>query len=56
LALTTAARNAAVALVIVSGNFAGTPAMTAVVAYSLLSIFGAIGCAFLLARIPAYAG
>jgi BASS family bile acid:Na+ symporter len=52
MALTTAARNAAVALVIVSSNFAGTPAMTAVVAYSLVSIFGAIGCAILLARIP----
>lgn len=56
MALTTAARNAAVALVIVSGNFAGTPAMTAVVAYSLVSIFGAIGCAVLLARIPHVAG
>lgn len=52
LALTTAARNAAVALVIASNNFAGTPAMTAVVAYSLVSIFGAMGCAILLARFP----
>jgi bile acid:Na+ symporter, BASS family len=49
LAMTTAARNAAVALVIVSSNFAGTPAVTAVVAYALVSIFGTLGCAFLLA-------
>jgi BASS family bile acid:Na+ symporter len=52
LALSTAARNVAVGLVIVSGNFAGTPAMTAVVAYSLVSIFGAMGCAVLWGRIP----
>lgn len=47
LALTTALRNVAVGLVIVSANFAGTPAVTAVVAYALVSIFGALGCAFL---------
>ena len=52
LALTTAARNAAVALVIVSSNFAGTPAMTAVVAYSLVSIFGSLCVAFLYASVP----
>lgn len=45
LALTTAARNAALALVIVSNNFAGTPAVTAVVGYSLFSILGSLGCA-----------
>lgn len=50
LALTTGVRNAAVALVIASGNFAGTPAMTAVVACSLVSIFGTLGCAILLGR------
>ncbi len=50
LALTTAARNAAVALVIVSRNFAGTPAATAVVAYMLVSIFATLGVAFFLAR------
>lgn len=49
LAITTASRNAGVALVIVSSNFAGTPAMTAVVAYSLVSIFGSLGFAFLFA-------
>lgn len=48
MSLTTAARNAAVALAIVSSNFAGTPAVTAVVAFSLVSIFGSLGCALLL--------
>jgi bile acid:Na+ symporter, BASS family len=43
LAVTTAARNAAVGLVIVTSNFAGTPAVTAVVAYALVSILGALG-------------
>lgn len=52
LAVTTAARNAAVALVIVSANFAGTPAVTAVIAYSVVSIFGTLGVAFLLGVVP----
>jgi BASS family bile acid:Na+ symporter len=52
LALTTASRNAAVGLVIVSSNFAGTPAMSAVVAYSLVSIFGSLGVAFLFGSVP----
>jgi BASS family bile acid:Na+ symporter len=47
LAVTTAVRNAAVALVIVSANFAGTAAVTAVVAYSLVSIFATLGWAWL---------
>jgi BASS family bile acid:Na+ symporter len=46
LAVTTAARNAAVALVIVSGNFADTPAVTAVVAYAFVCIFATLGSAF----------
>ncbi len=46
LALTTGVRNAAVGLVIVSNNFADTPAVSAVVAYSLVSIFGTLMCAF----------
>jgi BASS family bile acid:Na+ symporter len=50
LAVTTASRNAAVALVIVSGSFAGTAAVTAVVAYALASILTTFGCALLLAR------
>jgi BASS family bile acid:Na+ symporter len=52
LALTTAVRNAAVGLVIVSANFADTPAVTAVVAYALVSIFVTLGCAFLFAAVP----
>lgn len=48
LMVTTGLRNAAVALVIVSENFADTPAVTAVVAYALVSIFGTLGCAVLL--------
>lgn len=51
LALSTAVRNAALGLVIVSINFAGTPAMTALVAYSLVSILGSLGAAFLLGRL-----
>ena len=50
LATTTATRNVAVGLVIAASNFAGTPAVTAVVAYGLVSIFGALGCALLLGR------
>ena len=51
LAVTTAARNAAVGLVIVTSNFAGTPAVTAVVAYSLVSILGALGFGVLLGKV-----
>jgi BASS family bile acid:Na+ symporter len=50
LAVTTGVRNAAVALVIVSANFVDTPAVTAVVAYALVSIFGTFGCAVLLGK------
>lgn len=49
LAVTTAVRNAAVGLVIVSSNFADSAAVTAVVAYALVSIFATLGCAFLIA-------
>jgi BASS family bile acid:Na+ symporter len=48
LAVTTAARNAAVALVIVSANFPDTPALTAVVAYAFVCIFATLGSAFVL--------
>ena len=53
LALTTATRNVAVALVIAQGNFAGTPAVTAVVAYGLVSTLGALGFALWFARFAA---
>ncbi len=47
MAVTTTSRNAAVGLVIVTSNFAGSPAVTAVVAYALFSIVGTLGCAAL---------
>jgi bile acid:Na+ symporter, BASS family len=50
LSLTTAARNVAVALVIAGSNFAGTPAVTAVVAYGVVSILGTLGGAALCGR------
>src|SRR5688572_23770815 len=56
LAVTTGVRNAAVALVIVSSNFAGTAAVTAVVAYALVSIFATLGCAFLLGAVTGATG
>jgi BASS family bile acid:Na+ symporter len=52
LAVTTGVRNAAVALVIVSANFAQTAAVTAVVAYALVSIFATLGFALLLKALP----
>ena len=51
MALTTASRNVAVGLVIVTSNLAGTPAVTAVVAYGLMSIIGALGGALLLRKL-----
>jgi BASS family bile acid:Na+ symporter len=51
--LTTASRNVAVGLVIVTSNFADTPAVTAVVAYGLISIVGAFGCALVLRKFTA---
>lgn len=51
MAVTTGVRNAAVGLVIVSANFADTPAVTAVIAYALVSIFGTLGCAFLFRKV-----
>src|SRR5262249_6083805 len=50
MAMTTATRNAAVGLVIVTSNFANTPAVTAVVAYSLISTVGALGFALLMGK------
>jgi BASS family bile acid:Na+ symporter len=52
LAVTTAARNAAVGLVIVNNNFPESAAVTAVVAYALVSILGAFGAALLLGKFP----
>ena len=49
-ALVTAARNAAVGLVIAIGNFADTPAVTAVVSYGLVSILGTFACGMLFGK------
>lgn len=50
IAITTGVRNAAVGLAIASANFAGTPAVTAVVAYAFVSIFGTLAFAFAVRR------
>ena len=50
LAVTTGVRNAAVGLVIVAANFADTPAVTAVVAYALVSIFGTLAFALAIGK------
>lgn len=41
-ALTTSLRNVAVSLVIASGSFAGTPALTAVLAYAVVELLGSL--------------
>jgi BASS family bile acid:Na+ symporter len=51
MAVTTATRNAAVGLVVATGNFAGTPAVTAVIAYGLLSTLGAVGAALVFGKL-----
>ena len=53
-AMTTASRNVAVGLVIAGSNFGGTPAVTAVVAFGLVSIFGALGFAALCGRLAVH--
>ena len=50
MAITTALRNVGVGLVIATGNFAGTPAVTATLAYGLFEIFGTILLALWWAR------
>ena len=42
MALTTSLRNVGVGLVIVTGNFAGTPAVGAALAYGILEVFGSL--------------
>jgi BASS family bile acid:Na+ symporter len=42
LSLTTALRNVGVGLVIVTGNFAGTPAVSAALAYGIVEVFGSL--------------
>jgi BASS family bile acid:Na+ symporter len=53
LAVITATRIVAVGLAIAARDFANTPAVTAVVAYGLFSILGALGFALLLGRLGA---
>jgi BASS family bile acid:Na+ symporter len=55
-ALTAAARNAAVGLAIATGTFAGTPVVTAVVAYGLVSMLGTLGCAVVAGRFGSRGG
>jgi BASS family bile acid:Na+ symporter len=50
LAVTTSLRNFGVGLVIATGTFAGTPAVTAIVAYGLISLFGTAALAILAGR------
>ena len=54
LAMTTGVRNAAVGLAIAEANFAGTQAVTAVVAFALVSIFGTLAVAILLGKWPSH--
>jgi BASS family bile acid:Na+ symporter len=51
MSLTTGTRNVAVGLVIAGGSLAGTPAVTAVVAYGLFSTLGALAFAYLFVKI-----
>jgi bile acid:Na+ symporter, BASS family len=53
MAVTTATRNAAVGLVIATSNFANTPAVTAVVAYGLISTVCALAVALLFGKFAA---
>src|SRR5262245_510039 len=50
LAITTALRNAGAGLVIATASFAGTPAVTAVLAYGIVSVFGTLAVALWLGR------
>lgn len=50
LATTRATRNVAVGLVVAMTDFQDTPAVTAVVAYGLVSILGTLVCAVLIGR------
>ena len=50
LALTTSLRNVGVGLVIVTGNFGGTAAVTAVLAYGIFEIVGSLLLALVWSR------
>lgn len=53
--VTTGLRNAAVGLVIATANFAGTAALTAVVAYALVSMLGTLAVALIFGKFTAAA-
>jgi BASS family bile acid:Na+ symporter len=55
MALTTSLRNVGVGLVIAAGSFAGTEAVTAVVAYGILEIVGSLSLALAWGRVEAKA-
>jgi bile acid:Na+ symporter, BASS family len=56
LAVTTGVRNAAVGLAIATTNFAGTPAVTAVVAYALVAVFGSLAFAVVVGKLASRRG
>jgi BASS family bile acid:Na+ symporter len=56
LALTTSLRNVGVGLVIATGAFGGTPAVTAVLAYGLIGVLGSLLIAWLWGRRPVLSG
>ena len=45
MALTTSLRNVGLGLVIVTGNFAGTPAVSAVLAFGIVEVLGSLAAA-----------
>jgi BASS family bile acid:Na+ symporter len=50
MALTTSLRNVGLGLVIVTGNFAGTPAVSAALAYGIVEVLGSLMVALWWAR------
>jgi BASS family bile acid:Na+ symporter len=55
MALTTSLRNVGVGLVIATGNFAGTPAVSAALAYGIVEVFGSLLLALWWGKSPATA-
>jgi BASS family bile acid:Na+ symporter len=56
MALTTSLRNVGLGLVIVTGNFAGTPAVSAALAYGIVEVLGSLVAALWWARRVAAVG
>jgi bile acid:Na+ symporter, BASS family len=56
MALTTSLRNVGLGLVIVTGNFAGTPAVSAALAYGIVEVLGSLAVALWWARRMATVG